>query len=104
MDAQLKKGLLEVCVLAAIREEETYGYKIVSEIAPYVEISESTLYPVLRRMQKEGQLETYDRPYQGRNRRYYRITPAGAAALEVYRNAWRDYRAGIDELIGGEDA
>jgi PadR family transcriptional regulator PadR len=100
----LTAPLLDACVLGVLAQGDSYGYALTQQVRAVVDISESTLYPVLRRMQKEGQLETYDRPYQGRNRRYYRITPAGTAALEIYRNAWRDYRAGIDELIGGEDA
>ncbi len=99
----LTAPLLDACVLGILDRADSYGYALTQQVRTVVDISESTLYPVLRRMQKEGKLATYDRPYQGRNRRYYRITPAGADALAVYRDEWRGYREGIDQLIGGED-
>lgn len=77
MDAQLKKGLLEVCVLVALKKEESYGYKIISDISPYIEISESTLYPILKRLEAAGCLTTRTREYNGRLRKYYMITQAG---------------------------
>ena len=85
-----------------LAQGDSYGYALTQQVRTVVDISESTLYPVLRRMQKAGQLETYDSPCQGRNRRYYRISPAGRAALDVYRAEWRSYRAGIDQLVEGE--
>ena len=97
-------ALLDAVVLAVVsREEEgTYGYKITQEIKQALELSESTLYPVLRRLQKEGALITYDHPYQGRNRRYYAITPIGMEKLAAYRSQWRAYRDKVDDiLIGG---
>ena len=100
----LTAPLLDACVLGILDRADSYGYALTQQVRTVVDISESTLYPVLRRMQKEGKLETYDRPYQGRNRRYYRITNAGVEALDVYRGEWRGYRAGIDALIGGTDA
>lgn len=81
MDAQLKKGLLEVCVLSAIREEESYGYKIISDLAPYIEISESTLYPILRRLEKDGFVTTRSEQYNGRLRKYFRITQSGKGKI-----------------------
>ena len=100
----LTAPLLDACVLGVLARDDSYGYALTQQVRTVVDISEYTLYPVLRRMQKEGRLETYDRPYQGRNRRYYRITASGRAALEHYRAEWRSYRTGIDILIGGEDA
>ena len=100
----LTAPLLDACVLGVLDREDSYGYALTQQMRTVIDISESTLYPVLRRMQKEGKLETYDRPYQGRNRRYYRITDAGTEALAVCRAEWRSYRAGIDQLLGGEDA
>ena len=82
MDAQLKKGLLEVCVLAAIREEESYGYKIISDLTPYIEISESTLYPILRRLESGGMLTARMEAYNGRLRKYFRITQLGTAKIK----------------------
>ena len=81
MDAQLKKGLLEVCVLSAIREEESYGYKIISDLAPYIEISESTLYPILRRLESGGFVTTRSEQYNGRLRKYFRITQSGKGKI-----------------------
>ena len=100
----LTTPLLDACVLGVLARGDSYGYALTQQVRSVVDISESTLYPVLRLMQKEGSLETYDSPFQGRNRRYYRITPAGMAALETYRDAWRNYRAGIDQLLEGEEA
>ena len=98
MDAQLKKGLLEVCVLAAIREEETYGYKIVSEIAPYVEISESTLYPILRRLESSGAVTTRRCEVGGRLRRYFKITEAGLRRIGEFRETMAEFQR-IGEFI-----
>ena len=98
----LTAPLLDACVLGVLAQGDSYGYALTQQVRTVVDISESTLYPVLRRMQKAGQLETYDSPCQGRNRRYYRISPAGRAALDVYRAEWRSYRAGIDQLVEGE--
>ena len=81
MDAQLKKGLLEVCVLSAIREEESYGYKIISDLAPYIEILESTLYPILRRLESGGFVTTRSEQYNGRLRKYFRITQSGKGKI-----------------------
>ena len=98
MDAQLKKGLLEVCVLAAIREEETYGYKIVSEIAPYVEISESTLYPILRRLETSGAVTTRRCEVGGRLRRYFKITDEGLRRICEFRDPMSELQR-ISEFI-----
>ncbi|MCM1043719.1 MAG: PadR family transcriptional regulator [Corallococcus sp.] len=84
MDAQLKKGLLEVFVLAALRKEESYGYKIISDISPYIEISESTLYPILKRLESGGYLVTRSKEYNGRLRKYYRITPSGVNKIKSF--------------------
>ena len=87
MDSQLKKGLLEGCVLAAIRDEESYGYKIIGQLSPFLEISESTLYPILKRLESSGAVVTRNRLYNGRLRKYYRITDQGKIKLrEFYRD------------------
>ena len=93
-------ALLDAVVLAVVsREEEgTYGYKITQEIKQALELSESTLYPVLRRLQKDGCLTIYDEPFNGRNRRYYKITQ-----LAGYKAEWKVYAANIDHIFG-EDA
>lgn len=84
MDAQLKKGFLEVFVLSALRKEESYGYKIISDISPYIEISESTLYPILKRLESSGCLLTRTKEYNGRLRKYYRITSQGVAKIKSF--------------------
>ena len=83
----MKKGLLEGCVLATIRDEESYGYKIISQISPYVDISESTLYPILKRLEASGAVSVHNKLYNGRLRKYYRITDKGRERLkEFYRD------------------
>ena len=84
LDAQLKKGLLEVCVLSAIEKEESYGYKIIADLAPYIVISESTLYPILRRLEQSGAVNTRSVEFNGRLRRYFSITPVGKAKLKDF--------------------
>lgn len=91
MDVQLKKGLLEVCVLAAIREEESYGYKIVSDIAPYIEISESTLYPILRRLEASGAVSTRRCEVGGRLRKYFKITNTGLLRIQEFRETMAEF-------------
>lgn len=101
MTYQLTAPLLDACVLGVVEKEDVYGYTLTQRVMDVVDISESTLYPVLRRLQKSGLLETYDLPYQGRNRRYYRITTAGRQQLYFFRNEWQDYKERIDSLLGG---
>ena len=102
MDAQLKKGLLEVCVLSAIREEESYGYKIISDLAPYVEISESTLYPILRRLESGGAVRTRCAEYNGRLRRYFRITEVGRRKIRDFIEAMEQFKKISDFITRGE--
>ena len=101
MDIQLKRGLLDVCVLAAIKNEDCYGYQIIKDMKPYVELSESTLYPVLRRLQKDECLVVYDQECAGRNRRYYKITERGSAQLSLYENEWKRYSEKITSMFKG---
>lgn len=91
--------LLDACVLAVLAGGDAYGYALTQQVKEVLDISESTLYPVLRRLQQEGALGVYDQPYQGRNRRYYTISDLGRKKLEESRRAWERYRDGIDELI-----
>lgn len=97
-------ALLDAIVLAVVSKdsEGTYGYKITQDVRQAIEISESTLYPVLRRLQKDGCLEVYDMAYAGRNRRYYRITEAGTAQLNLYKSEWLSYSMKITKLFRGE--
>lgn len=88
MDTQLKRGLLDVCVLAATAKEDSYGYQIIRDVSPCVNISESTLYPILRRLEAAGHLETYSVEHSGRLRKYYRITAAGRQHLTEFMGEW----------------
>ena len=91
MDAQQKKGLLEICVLSAIEEEESYGYKIISDLAPYVAISESTLYPILRRLEQGGAVRSRSVEHNGRLRRYFSITDVGREKLGDFIEMMSDF-------------
>ena len=91
--------LLDGCVLAVLSRGDAYGYILTQQVKQRLDISESTLYPVLRRLQRDGLLTVYDRPYQGRNRRYYSITPVGRTQLERRREEWRQFRDGVEEIL-----
>ena len=94
-------ALLDAIVLAVVSREAagTYGYKITQDVRQVIDISESTLYPVLRRLQKEECLTIYDKEYGGRNRRYYQITPKGSAQLALYRSEWEIYASKISNFF-----
>ena len=96
-------ALLDAIVLAVVSKESegTYGYKITQDVRQSLEVSESTLYPVLRRLQKDECLETYDKEYGGRNRRYYKVTEKGMVQLNLYRDEWRNYSTKISKLFEG---
>ena len=101
---QLGSTLLDACVLGVLQKGDTYGYSLTQNIKEIISISDSTMYPVLRRLQKEGLLITYDQPYQGRNRRYYTITNEGKQKHAEYATAWHDYKQKVDRVMlgGGE--
>ena len=90
MDIQLKRGLLDVCVLSAINEEASYGYQIIKSIKPYVDISESTLYPILRRLEASEYLTVESAEHNGRLRKYYYITPQGRERIETFKSEWKE--------------
>jgi len=90
MDIQMKRGLLDVCVLAAIKDRDSYGYQIIKDIKPYVEISESTLYPNLRRLESGQLLTVRTAEHNGRLRKYYHITPLGLERIEAFRKEWQE--------------
>ena len=92
-------SLLDAIVLSVVSENDTYGYKITQEVNNIIGISESTLYPVLRRLQKDNNLEVYDMEYLGRNRRYYKITNKGRILLSLYREEWEIYKEKIDKVF-----
>ena len=108
MDIQLKRGLLDVCVLAAIQDNDSYGYQIIKDMKPYVDISESTLYPILRRLEVAKYLTVYSAEYNGRLRKYYRITDAGVKRIEEFKNEWSEilsiYRFVTKEDSGDDQA
>ena len=101
MSYPIASSLLDGIVLAVVERESTYGYRITQDVQKVLDISESTLYPVLRRLMKDGCLTTYDQAYAGRNRRYYQITEHGRAALRQHRIDWQNYRSGIDTIFFG---
>lgn len=90
MDIQLKRGLLDVCVLAAIKDEDSYGYRIIKDMKPYIELSESTLYTILKRLELAGMLTVRTVEHGGRLRKYYRITTRGLARIEEFREDWKE--------------
>ena len=90
MENQMKRGLLDVCVLAAIKNEDSYGYQIVKDMSPYVEISESTLYPILRRLENGAMLTVRTAEHNGRLRKYYHITDAGRKRLKAFEEEWKE--------------
>lgn len=85
MDVQIKKGVLDACVLYALKDGESYGYKIITDLKEVIEVSESTLYPILKRLESSGALETYSKEFNGRLRRYYSLTDSGRKKLAEYR-------------------
>jgi PadR family transcriptional regulator PadR len=90
MDNQLKRGILDVCVLAAIKDEDSYGYKIIKDLAPCIALSESTLYTILKRLEGGGLLTVRAAEHNGRLRKYYRITKAGLCRIEDFKAEWRE--------------
>ena len=103
MDIQLKRGLLDICVLAAIKDEDSYGYQIIKDIKPYVEISESTLYPILRRLEAAEMLTVRTAEHNGRLRKYYHITAAGRGRIEDFKSEWKEIMS-IYKFVTREDA
>ena len=106
MDIQLKRGLLDVCVLAAIRSEDSYGYKIIKDMKPFIELSESTLYTILKRLETAKMLTVRTAEHDGRLRKYYHITDNGLKRIDEFRNDWKEilsiYRFVTKEDDGNE--
>jgi len=102
MDIQMKRGLLDICVLAAIQSEDSYGYKIIKDLKPYVELSESTLYTILKRLEGASMLTVRTAEHGGRLRKYYRITPLGARRIEEFKASWAELVA-IYRFVTKED-
>ena len=101
MDAQMKKGLLEVCVLSAIRDEESYGYKIIKDVSPHIEMSESTLYTILRRLEGADLLKSRTAEHNGRLRKYYKITELGLLRIEEFKRDWKELISIYNFVIRG---
>ena len=102
MDAQLKRGLLDVCVLSAIKDEDSYGYKIIKDVKPYIELSESTLYTILKRLENAEMLKVYTVEHDGRLRKYYRITKAGLGRIEDFKTEWKEVMSIYRFVVKGE--
>jgi len=102
MDIQLKRGLLDVCVLAAIKNEDSYGYKIIKDMKPYLEMSESTLYTILKRLELSGMLTVRSSEHDGRLRKYYHITKAGLYRIEEFKKEWSEVMS-IYRFVTKED-
>ena len=103
MDIQLKRGLLDVCVLSAIKNEDSYGYKIIKDMKPYIEMSESTLYTILKRLETAGMLTVRSSEHGGRLRKYYHITQQGLGRIEDFKDEWREVMS-IYKFVTREDA
>ena len=103
MDIQLKRGLLDVCVLAAIKNKDSYGYQIIKDMKPFVEISKSTLYPILRRLEASALLTVRSAEHNGRLRKYYRITEKGLARIAEFQEEWKQILAIYDFVAKEED-
>ena len=99
MTFQISTSLLDACVLALLTKEDTYGYILTQNVKEIINVSESTLYPVLRRLQNEDFLTVYDQPFGGRNRRYYKITDTGRDKLDEYIREWDDYKSKVDRIL-----
>ncbi len=103
MDIQIKRGLLDVCVLAAIKETDSYGYKIVKDVKPYISVSESTLYPILRRLETADCLTVYSVEHNGRLRKYYHITEKGLDRIEAFKNEWKEIMSVYKFIVREEE-
>lgn len=104
MDVQLKRGLLDICVLKTLLKEDSYGYKIVKDLSPHMKMSESTLYPILKRLEQSNNLTVFVMEHKGRLRKYYRITSSGRAKIRSFLNEWEEVEAIVDYIKGGMDS
>lgn len=102
MDVQLKRGLLDVCVLAAIKNEDSYGYKMIKDMKPYLELSESTLYTILKRLELSKMLTVRTAEHEGRLRKYYHITPLGLQRIDEFKDDWKEIMS-IYRFVTKED-
>ena len=103
MSFQIQAQLLDYCVLALLQEKDSYGYELTQKMIDTFSISESTLYPVLRRLKQNKDLTTYDKAFDGRNRRYYSLTPQGKQLLIQYHQYWKEYVKQIESIVGAHN-
>ena len=103
IDPQLKRGLLDVCVLSLLRRGDSYGYQIIKDLSGCIEISESTLYPILRRLEGGGCLTVYTVEHSGRLRKFYRITPEGVGVIDQFLASWPEIARVYDYIKGSAD-
>ena len=101
MTIQASGTLLDGCVLSLLSTEDTYGYVLTQRLKTSLNVSESTLYPVMRRLQTDGCLTTYDMSHNGRNRRYYKITPRGKERYDEFTSSWASFKQQVDEILKG---
>ena len=101
MDVQLKRGLLEICVLTVLNKEDSYGYKIIKDVSPCIAISESTLYPILKRLEMNNNLTVYATEHNGRLRKYYKITPEGRKRILDFVEEWKEVMQVYRFIDGG---
>ena len=100
MDIQLKRGIPEICVLKALEKQDSYGYQIIKDLSPAVTLSESTLYPILKRMQSAGCIAEYSVEHNGRLRKYYHLTPVGKERISAFLTEWQEVRRAYDYIRG----
>ena len=104
MNIQFKKGVLELCVLSLLKTDDRYGYELVAEISKCIEISEGTIYPLLRRLKNEGYVETYlEESNEGPPRKYYKLTEKGEQTRDNFLEEWNEFIAGVNSIIGGNE-
>ena len=103
MDAQLRRGVLDVCVLTAIKNEDSYGYKIIKDLKPYMEMSESTLYTILKRLELANMLTTRTAEHGGRLRKYYHITALGLERIKEFKNEWQEIMSIYQFIVMGDE-
>lgn len=103
MKIQITAELLDGLVLAILKQDDYYGYALTQKVKNVIDVSESTMYPVLRRLKKNGDLTTYDKPFQGRNRRYYHITEIGEQRLQEILRIWEEYKQNLDQIFYQKD-
>lgn len=104
MDIQLKRGILDVCVLASIKDSDSYGYQIIKDVKPYIEMTESTLYTILKRLENANMLTVYSVEHSGRLRKYYHITSLGLKRIEEFKQEWHEVMLIYKFITKGDDS